>query len=199
MLLRIQALQRQAAQHSCFQQQLQPLITACTAAALAAPIVELRLAKVLRQLFDQVIDRARQATELPGVERAVGTGEPVRIDQTEVMVAPIDRLQVDRVGLEHGLQHPVDQRLSGPVRCGRVRAVQHQRVGRRQGRLDECQPWQLTQQQREQLLADDLTQGRTVAELQGSGAFEIECRSVGTGHVQGLLVDGPEALRERLR
>ncbi|MGE8307646.1 MAG: hypothetical protein ACN6PW_24640 [Pseudomonas kermanshahensis] len=122
------------------------MVTAFTGTPGTRPEAELRLAKMLRQLLDQVIERFAQAAELAGVEHVVGAGEAVRINKAEVMMATFDRLQIEKARLEHGLQYTIDQRLSGPVGCGRVRAVQCERIGRQQCRLYRGQPWQLCQQ-----------------------------------------------------
>ncbi|MNP68021.1 hypothetical protein D3C76_1639240 [compost metagenome] len=58
------------------------MITACTGTPGTRPKAELRLAKKLRQLLDQVIERFAQAAELAGVEGAVGAGEPVGFEHT---------------------------------------------------------------------------------------------------------------------
>ncbi|MNP66195.1 hypothetical protein D3C76_1618750 [compost metagenome] len=97
-------------------------------------------------------------------------------------MTPIERLQVDGVCLQQGLQYPVDERLSGPVGRRWIGAVQHERIRRGQGGVHRGQPWQLYQQHLEQLLAHNLAQGGSAAEMQCSCAFEIERKGGGSGH-----------------
>ncbi|MOA33912.1 hypothetical protein D3C78_1552510 [compost metagenome] len=83
---------------------------------------------------------------MPRGKFAVGAGEAVVCRQAQIVMTLADWLQIQLARTTQGFEHPVEQRLCGPIRRGRVWAIKHQGVGIRQRWGHIGKPRQLSQQ-----------------------------------------------------